>query len=43
MLPWRMSGAILGLFADGETTIRDTDCVATSYPGFLETLQRIAS
>lgn len=38
-----MSGAILGLFADGETTIRDTDCVATSYPGFLQTLQRIAS
>ena len=38
-----MSGAILGLFAEGETTIRDTDCVATSYPGFLQTLQRIAS
>jgi 3-phosphoshikimate 1-carboxyvinyltransferase len=38
-----MSGAILGLFAEGETTIRDIDCVATSYPGFYETLQRIAS
>lgn len=38
-----MSGAILGLFAEGETHIRDVDCVATSYPGFHETLQRIAS
>jgi 3-phosphoshikimate 1-carboxyvinyltransferase len=29
-----MSFAIAGLFADGETTITGTDCVATSYPGF---------
>ena len=36
-----MSAAILGLFAEGETIIHDTDCVATSYPGFYETLQRV--
>ena len=36
-----MASAILGLFADGTTTIRDTECVATSYPGFLDTLQRL--
>ena len=29
-----MAFAIAGLFAEGETTIDDTDCVATSYPGF---------
>lgn len=37
-----MSAAILGLFADGQTIVRDTDCVATSYPGFYDTLQRIS-
>lgn len=36
-----MAFAIAGLFADGETTITDTDCVATSYPGFAKTLQQI--
>lgn len=29
-----MAFAIAGLFAEGTTTISDTDCVATSYPGF---------
>lgn len=38
-----MSGAILALFVDGETTIRNVECVDTSYPGFLETLKKIAS
>ncbi len=33
-----MACAILGLFADGETEILDTDCIATSYPGFAEHL-----
>jgi len=33
-----MSFAIAGLFAKGETIITGTDCVATSYPGFSETL-----
>jgi 3-phosphoshikimate 1-carboxyvinyltransferase len=36
-----MASAILGMFAEGATTIRDTDCVATSYPGFYDTLQRL--
>jgi 3-phosphoshikimate 1-carboxyvinyltransferase len=34
-----MAFAIAGLFADGETVIRDTDCVATSYPEFHKTLE----
>ena len=34
-----MSGAILAMFADGASLIRDTDCVNTSYPGFYQTLQ----
>lgn len=38
-----MSGAILGLFVEGETHIQNVECVDTSYPGFLATLQRIAS
>jgi 3-phosphoshikimate 1-carboxyvinyltransferase len=37
-----MSSAILGMFAEGSTTIRDTECVATSYPGFYDTLQRLS-
>jgi 3-phosphoshikimate 1-carboxyvinyltransferase len=38
-----MAFAIAGLFADGETTITNTECVATSYPGFQETLAQIMS
>ena len=37
-----MASAILGLFADGTTVVRDTECVNTSYPGFIETLQRLS-
>lgn len=37
-----MSSAILGMFAEGQTTVRDTECVNTSYPGFYETLQRLS-
>ena len=29
-----MAFAIAGLFADGVTIINNTDCIATSYPGF---------
>jgi 3-phosphoshikimate 1-carboxyvinyltransferase len=29
-----MAFAIAGLFAVGETTIKDTECISTSYPGF---------
>jgi 3-phosphoshikimate 1-carboxyvinyltransferase len=35
-----MSAAILALFAEGESTIRDIACVATSYPGFDEILRK---
>jgi 3-phosphoshikimate 1-carboxyvinyltransferase len=36
-----MSMAIAGLMADGETTISDTDCINTSFPGFMEILERL--
>jgi 3-phosphoshikimate 1-carboxyvinyltransferase len=35
-----MAFAIAGMFADNETVIEDTECIATSYPGFEEQLQR---
>lgn len=38
-----MAFAIAGLFADGETVIRDVDCVKTSYPGFGDDLKKIVS
>jgi 3-phosphoshikimate 1-carboxyvinyltransferase len=36
-----MAFAIAGLFASGETVIRNTDCVNTSYPGFAHHLDAI--
>ncbi len=36
-----MAFAIAGLFASGETIIRNTDCVNTSYPGFARHLDAI--
>ena len=36
-----MAFAIAGLFAEGETTIEDTDCVNTSYPGFYKVLEQV--
>ena len=36
-----MAFAIAGLFASGETVIQNTDCVNTSYPGFLHHLTAI--
>jgi 3-phosphoshikimate 1-carboxyvinyltransferase len=36
-----MAFAIAGLFAEGETIIRNTDCVNTSYPGFAHHLHAI--
>jgi 3-phosphoshikimate 1-carboxyvinyltransferase len=36
-----MAFAIAGLFASGETIIEDTECVATSYPTFEETLRLV--
>jgi 3-phosphoshikimate 1-carboxyvinyltransferase len=38
-----MACAILGLFSQGETTIEETGCIATSYPTFREDLLKIAS
>jgi 3-phosphoshikimate 1-carboxyvinyltransferase len=38
-----MAFAIAGLFAEGETIIEDTECVATSYPGFENVLEQIMS
>jgi 3-phosphoshikimate 1-carboxyvinyltransferase len=36
-----MAFAIAGLFASGETIIRNTECVNTSYPGFAHHLQAV--
>lgn len=36
-----MAFAIAGLFAEGETVIENTDCIATSYPGFEEQIRVI--
>ena len=38
-----MAFAIAALFAKRETTIKNTACVATSYPGFYEVLEKIIS
>ena len=38
-----MAFAIAGLFAQGETYIDGVECVATSYPEFYETLQRLVT
>jgi 3-phosphoshikimate 1-carboxyvinyltransferase len=35
-----MAFAIAGMFADSETVIEDAECIATSYPGFDEQLER---
>lgn len=37
-----MALAVAGLVAEGETLIEDTDCVATSFPQFAETVNRLA-
>jgi 3-phosphoshikimate 1-carboxyvinyltransferase len=36
-----MALLIAGLLADGETTVEDTDCINTSFPGFPEILHRL--
>lgn len=36
-----MAFAIAGLFAEGETVISNTECVATSYPGFERQLELV--
>ena len=36
-----MALAVAGLGADGETTIRDAECVGVSFPEFFETIERL--
>jgi len=36
-----MAFSVLGLVAEGETLIRQPDCVEVSFPGFFETLERL--
>jgi len=38
-----MSMLVAGLSAEGETSVSDVECIATSFPGFLELLQRVAA
>ncbi len=37
-----MAMAVAGLVAKGETTVLNTDCINTSFPKFMDTLERIA-
>jgi 3-phosphoshikimate 1-carboxyvinyltransferase len=37
-----MALAVAGLVAEGETVVEDTDCIATSFPRFAETLNTLA-
>jgi 3-phosphoshikimate 1-carboxyvinyltransferase len=36
-----MSFAIAGLFAEGETIIRGSECIETSYPGFIREIEQL--
>jgi 3-phosphoshikimate 1-carboxyvinyltransferase len=36
-----MALKIAGLLSDGETNVEDTECIKTSYPEFIETLNRL--
>jgi 3-phosphoshikimate 1-carboxyvinyltransferase len=38
-----MTSAILGLVADGVSEIEDADCIATSFPGFMEMLKGLGA
>lgn len=37
-----MALAIAGMFAEGETVIKNADCIAISFPSFIEVLKQIA-
>jgi 3-phosphoshikimate 1-carboxyvinyltransferase len=37
-----MAFAIAGLAAQGKTLIRDAECAAVSFPGFFDSLERLA-
>ncbi len=38
-----MAAAVVGLIAQGETTIDDAGCCAVSYPGFVKDMQRLGA
>ncbi len=38
-----MAMVVAGLSAQGETTVRDTDCINTSFPGFMDTFCKLTS
>lgn len=38
-----MSMVVAGMASEGETTVQDTDCVKTSFPGFMDTFSKVAS
>jgi 3-phosphoshikimate 1-carboxyvinyltransferase len=38
-----MSAALLALRGDGPSTIGDVECVATSFPGFAQTLRDLGA
>jgi 3-phosphoshikimate 1-carboxyvinyltransferase len=38
-----MSAALLGLVAEGETIVDDAECIDTSYPTFVATLERLGA
>lgn len=37
-----MALCVAGLVADGETVVEDTECIGTSYPGFIESLNALS-
>ena len=37
-----MALVVAGLLADGETVVEDTECIATSFPGFLSAVNDLA-
>lgn len=38
-----MTATVLGLLASGQTTVRDVDCIATSFPRFVGTLRALGA
>ncbi|MCD5398079.1 3-phosphoshikimate 1-carboxyvinyltransferase [candidate division NPL-UPA2 bacterium] len=38
-----MAMVMAGLVSQGETTVRDTDCINTSFPEFMDTLEKVMS
>ncbi|MCD6361860.1 MAG: 3-phosphoshikimate 1-carboxyvinyltransferase, partial [Armatimonadetes bacterium] len=38
-----MSVVVAGLVAGGETVVEDTDCISTSFPGFVELMQELGA